>query len=446
MPFREFVASLLRECYTWARTQRIHVTENPTNGPATDLRVYLRTFFDELSANGKTIFCLWDEIQRWFVVEDPVELNASFFKAIVSPPIARKNVHFVVTGSGMVRAWTGFLKAPANSHTLPNTAYVTTIFANEDDKISDLAKDLLKKAFPAANLPDALLNGTSKNPAGLSYAVIRWMERDLARRNVEDLVAELSAKYLEEFNSDMLPLLQEMRDDQRLKVRQLAYQVCEHDPNQLFGTLYTTFFKPFIKEYASVDPVAWSLYDSTQQAPKPCGKVWGFVTSEFLDLIKTYIKSDGSLHAERLPFGGSLVTLYQVRAFHALARIGEYVKKPTNNPNTALVQQIDAIFATHAKAHNWEITSSTFGTHKGLQYLLQHPANQKGTAQKIISMGANQPFLYCLYLQLLRNLVVHHADNVDDLRHAVPSLPPAYAELLSAIKQAQVFNTLSLYW
>src|SRR5690242_357543 len=93
-----------------------------------------------------------------------------------------------------------------------------------------------------------------------------------------------------------------------------------------FLELSTPPSEPFIKEYPNVDPATWSLYD-TSNGPYSWAKLgssistqsewkcWGFVTSEFSDLVNTYIKSDSSLHTERFPIGGTLVTVYQSRAW-----------------------------------------------------------------------------------------------------------------------------------
>ena len=73
------------------------------------------------------------------------------------------------------------------------------------------------------------------------------------------LARQLASKYMEEFNADMLFLLQEMTPASRLHVRELAYQVCPIEPDRFFGNLYNTFFKPFIKEYEKVDVALWNL-------------------------------------------------------------------------------------------------------------------------------------------------------------------------------------------
>ena len=110
---------------------------------------------------------------RWFVVDDREKILPNFFKGIVTPSTRRKNIHFAVTGSGMVLAWANFLSAPANSHTLAGRARQISIIVNEDQKVCDLTKIELQKY--EKSLPDDLFNGVTKSPAGLSYAATEWL-------------------------------------------------------------------------------------------------------------------------------------------------------------------------------------------------------------------------------------------------------------------------------
>ncbi len=77
------------------------------------------------------LLCLWDEIQRWYMVENEhLDQMLHLFKSIVitsADPQRVTQQFFVCTGSSMVAAWHNFLKTPTNGHSLETEIYDVSI-------------------------------------------------------------------------------------------------------------------------------------------------------------------------------------------------------------------------------------------------------------------------------------------------------------------------------
>ena len=83
----------------------------------------------------------------------------------------------------------------------------------------------------------------------------------------------------------------------------------------------------------------------------------------------------------------------------------------------------------------------SFKKHQDFQYFLNDPKNSKSS-----KIANGQEYWYCAYLQLLRNFMAHHKDDLKTLEIAQKHLPPAYPNLLSEIKSKGLIKTLPLYW
>jgi hypothetical protein len=64
--FRSFMQNLLEDTYSWAKMHEIKLpAEPPSDASVAKLRRTLLDAFEAFENCGRTIFCLWDEIQRY---------------------------------------------------------------------------------------------------------------------------------------------------------------------------------------------------------------------------------------------------------------------------------------------------------------------------------------------------------------------------------------------
>jgi hypothetical protein len=65
----------------------------------------------------------------WCMITLSMAAIGNFYKQVVCPrhDVRPNRVHFAVTGSGMVRAWSGFVAAPANNHSVSGSCLTVNI-------------------------------------------------------------------------------------------------------------------------------------------------------------------------------------------------------------------------------------------------------------------------------------------------------------------------------
>ncbi|CAJ1446352.1 unnamed protein product [Effrenium voratum] len=102
---------LLKEVCSWATGAGFHV------GPADQLT--LNQLMDNLDRSGRTVFFLIDQVQRFFQVQEGTIPTWDILKGFLRVSREDSNLHFAITGSGMVLAWQSFVRMTPNGFIFP---------------------------------------------------------------------------------------------------------------------------------------------------------------------------------------------------------------------------------------------------------------------------------------------------------------------------------------
>eukprot|EP01118_Nematostelium_gracile_P010763 TRINITY_DN3754_c0_g1_i2.p1 TRINITY_DN3754_c0_g1~~TRINITY_DN3754_c0_g1_i2.p1 ORF type:complete len:673 (+),score=107.70 TRINITY_DN3754_c0_g1_i2:197-2215(+) len=408
----DFLTKLYLSMSNWATREGFVVGPQPSNLTSKiNLEVAITELLTDIDTNGKHVFFLWDEIQNWFlrpsaeVTKEIERQQATFFKHLMQP---RDNIHFLVTGSGMVQALRAFLRAPANGFTLNDLIQKINIQSNDDTQITKLALEELDKRDPSQNLSQHL--AVSLNPSGINYAAYVWTKiLQAGQRDREKLAVLISNKYLEEFFSDMFPLLQMMEDYDRKTLRSLAegtFKLVQSDQNQ----------PPF--QLKDMMEVLNFLLITTHD--KEGNRTYRFASDEFSNLILKSISEDGTIPSE---LRSRLASIWK-SDWEFVRPIGETVAKllQSSDKQSALVelQRIEDMATKIANQHNWEIPKDT---NPSYSFLINHQNNSSEKAKAISgkSLLIANNLWFCLWFKLARNYISHSL--LEDREKAAQHVP-----------------------
>ncbi|CAJ1359813.1 unnamed protein product [Effrenium voratum] len=233
---------LLKRVAAWATSAGFHV------GPGDML--HLDELMDNLDKSGRTVFFLIDEVQRFFQVQEGTIPTWDILKGFLRVSKEDSNLHFAITGSGMVLAWQNFVRMTPNGFTFPGVC--RRFFLPWQNPVQEL--DYARQEFLAAAANEAereelsdLLGEIPSVPL-MAYTAAAW--KDEPSKN--DAQKCVSMKLRNEFVTEMTPLLADpsWSNPPRLRyIRDLANGQATSDPAVFFDeTVYDCFLKAYIDE------------------------------------------------------------------------------------------------------------------------------------------------------------------------------------------------------
>ncbi|CAJ1407320.1 unnamed protein product [Effrenium voratum] len=188
---------LLKEVCSWATGAGFDVR------PAHQLT--LNQLMDNLDRSGRTVFFLIDEVQRFFQVQEGTIPIWDILKGFLRVSIEDSNLHFAITGSGMVLAWQNFVRMTCNGFTFPGVC--RRFFLPWQNPVQEL--DYARQEFLAAAANEAereelseLLGEIPSVPL-MAYTAAVWKDEP----SKDDAQKRVSMKLRNEFVTEMTPLL-----------------------------------------------------------------------------------------------------------------------------------------------------------------------------------------------------------------------------------------------
>ncbi|CAJ1454534.1 unnamed protein product, partial [Effrenium voratum] len=232
---------LLKRVAAWATSAGFHV------GPGDML--HLDELMDNLDKSGRTVFFLIDEVQRFFQVQEGTIPTWDILKGFLRVSKEDSNLHFAITGSGMVLAWQNFVRMTPNGFTFPGVCRRFFPWQNPVQELDYARQEFLAAAANEAEreeLSDLL--GEIPSVPLMAYTAAVW--KDEPSKN--DAQKRVSMKLRNEFVTEMTPLLADpsWSNPPRLRcVRDLANGQATSDPAVFFDeTVYDCFLKAYIDE------------------------------------------------------------------------------------------------------------------------------------------------------------------------------------------------------
>ena len=237
---------LLSELQAWARVKDFRVKKFPDD-TYSDTKRGLLKIMDSFRKTGRKIYFLFDEVQRFFQVDG--NPDHVLFKALLNVGHSNGGIRFAFTGSGMVRAWTEIAKCPANGTSVGASSCCINLPPTDPLPVLDYTNKLLLRHYKVDGSSDIdKLLSTMPSVAGRSYVLQQW-----TMNNVQDdseAWVDVSFKFQDEFQADMLPLLAQMESSDRtqdlLRLRELAQGTATEDPQSWCpANLYHYFFRHY---------------------------------------------------------------------------------------------------------------------------------------------------------------------------------------------------------
>ena len=377
------------------------------------------------------------QIQRFFQVESP---DRTLFKALlqVNKPDAG-GLRFVITGSGMVRTWQEIALTPTNGTSITLMSYPINLPATASVAAKAYATDRLLKHHCApeevCEMRELLDHSTSI--ADMSQLAVLWNSAPPGR-TIDSVLAKASAKYHDEFVTDMLPLLTEIsRTDSKgdsstlLRMRRLAEGTAEVNPKTwLDRNIYDNFFAFFINRTRRSDG----------------SSVYGFPDTPFSALVTQYIDNDGRLLSSGMP---NMLRFRRNRQLldELTQLVGEHVNdanKITAHPVALSEEQeelhkfyaaVESVTATHFEKYDCKVSATSPREHPGMEVLLGW--SNDGLVRQIERAGpGGLRYPHCAFLYALRCSYSHPKNRPSDvLRNIVMvSAPPAMGHLMHALR------------
>jgi hypothetical protein len=244
----DVASALLTNLQGWARSAGFAVPKC-TGDAYKHVEYDLRAQMDVFRRSGRTIYFLFDEVQRFFqVIDDP---DGVLFKTLLQVGNGgRQGLHFAFTGSGMVRAWEEIAQCPANGTTVAANSFPINLPATDSPEVLAYATKCLLQHYDDFD-PNALRELLDHAPsvAGGSYLAKLWSETVSHLQTLSEVSASASRKYWTEFRTNMLPLLTEMsktdaqgEHSSLLRLRQLAEGTQRRTPSCGFRITSTKTF------------------------------------------------------------------------------------------------------------------------------------------------------------------------------------------------------------
>ena len=258
---------LLYRLEAWARSAGITVSKR-TGNTYTDIEGGLHKIMDQFRRSGRKIYFLFDEVQRFFQVDDNPDYV--LFKSLLLVGKYSGELRFIFTGSGMVRTWAEIAKCPANGTTVGAGSWPIYLPATDPPEVLEKTTELLlhqhKLDDGNRDLNDLL--STMPSAAGRSHVVLQWLGTPPELRTFKEVGDRVSTKYEAEFKADMLPLLEDLcslgKRQDLVQLRNLAQGDATEDPKSWMpASVYHHFLSHYIHKSCSDDgETKYSLPDT----------------------------------------------------------------------------------------------------------------------------------------------------------------------------------------
>ena len=285
--------------------------------------------------------------------------------------------------------------------------------------------DLLLRHYKVDDSSDLhKLLSTMPSVAGRSFLVKQWVGTPRELQTYSEVGQHVSLKYEQEFQADMLPLLEDMQSLGKkrdlLQLRKLAQGTATEDPNSWFpSTIYHHFFRHYIDKSCSDD-----------------GKTkHSFADTPFATLVMQHIGVKGDL---LIPTSMSLLKYrHNFTGVNTLTQsMGEHVKGAIASNNEAMVgdsrkiwlfERVEEVTANHCKKYGFDIDSimPTLLDHKNHSIKNHLPGEQWDAS------AMAKP--YCAFLYAMRNAWSHPEGRPDELTNQIifDFCPNEWADLVS---------------
>jgi hypothetical protein len=180
-----------------------------------------------LVKKGTICFMLWDEVQRWFQLNnfhaaalfDQLTLHQSF-----------TNIAFVITGSGIVQIFNSILSFPSNGTFWSSSATFMSLYPgveNDSEEGLDIKTQLLDdnigrnmvillKHFHGEYIPDNVLDFIpDKSPAIVSYFCELHQGKESTPREMKRTLGRCYEKLFNDFKRDVIPVLKTLSESDK---------------------------------------------------------------------------------------------------------------------------------------------------------------------------------------------------------------------------------------